>query len=56
MAKKRVLVLFKTHLDVGFTDLAETVTHDELMKEDGIYRRFVEGRREAVSWKIGAGA
>ena len=26
MAKKRVLVLFKTHLDVGFTDLAETVT------------------------------
>ena len=25
MAKKRVLVLFKTHLDVGFTDLAETV-------------------------------
>ena len=25
MGKKRVLVLFKTHLDVGFTDLAETV-------------------------------
>ena len=26
MAKKRVLVIFKTHLDVGFTDLAERVT------------------------------
>ena len=26
MVKKQVLVLFKTHLDVGFTDLAETVT------------------------------
>ena len=26
MAKKRVLVLFKTHLDVGFTDLAGAIT------------------------------
>ena len=26
MAKKRVLVLFKTHLDVGFTDLAGSIT------------------------------
>ena len=34
--------------------IAQAGTHDELMKEDGIYRRFVEGRREAVSWKIGA--
>ena len=34
--------------------IAESGTHDELMKENGIYRRFVEGRREAVSWKIGA--
>ncbi len=33
--------------------IAQAGTHDELMKEDGIYRRFVEGRREAVSWKIG---
>jgi len=26
--------------------------HEELMKEDGIYRRFVEERSEAASWKI----
>ena len=26
--------------------------HDELMKEDGIYRNFVSGRKKAVSWKI----
>ena len=36
--------------------IAQAGTHDELMKEDGIYRRFVEGRREAVSWKIGESA
>lgn len=27
-------------------------THDELMKRDGIYRRFVESREHAVNWKI----
>ena len=26
--------------------------HDELIKEDGIYRKFVMGRKQAVSWKI----
>lgn len=28
-------------------------THEDLMKENGIYKSFVEGRKEAVSWKIG---
>ncbi|MCR5499419.1 MAG: ABC transporter ATP-binding protein/permease [Acetatifactor sp.] len=27
-------------------------THDELMREDGIYKNFVSERKEAVSWKI----
>ena len=27
-------------------------THDELMKQNGIYRRFIDARVEAVSWKI----
>lgn len=27
-------------------------THESLMKEDGIYRRFVSERSEAASWKI----
>ena len=26
--------------------------HDELMKEDGIYRNFIAGRKQAVGWKI----
>ncbi len=28
-------------------------THDELMKRDGIYSRFVDSRRKAIGWKIG---
>ncbi len=27
--------------------------HDELMKEDGIYRNFITGRKQAVGWKLG---
>ncbi len=27
-------------------------THDELMEQDGIYKNFVSGRKQAVSWKI----
>ncbi len=27
-------------------------THQQLINEEGIYKRFVEGRKEAVSWKI----
>ena len=32
--------------------IAQRGTHDSLMKEDGIYRRFVSERSEAASWKI----
>ena len=32
--------------------IAQQGTHDELMREDGIYRRFVESRREAASWRM----
>ena len=28
-------------------------THDELVREGGIYRRFVDSRRQAIGWKIG---
>lgn len=27
-------------------------THEQLLKEDGIYRRFVESRTKAIGWKI----
>ena len=26
--------------------------HDDLMREEGIYKNFVSGRKQAVSWKI----
>ena len=27
-------------------------THNELMEQDGIYRRFIRGREQAVGWKL----
>ena len=32
--------------------IAQKGTHDELMKQEGIYRRFIDSREQAVSWKI----
>ena len=32
--------------------IVQTGTHDELMKQDGIYRHFISGREKAVSWKL----
>lgn len=27
-------------------------THEELMAQEGIYRRFITGREQAVRWKL----
>lgn len=27
-------------------------THEQLMKQEGIYKRFVDAREQAVSWKL----
>ncbi len=32
--------------------IKERGTHSELMKQNGLYKRFIEGREKAVSWKI----
>ena len=32
--------------------IAQRGTHDELIQENGIYRNFVESRREAASWRL----
>jgi len=32
--------------------IVESGNHEELMKNDGIYKKFVTDRKEAVSWKI----
>ena len=26
--------------------------HDELLKQEGIYKNFITGRKQAVSWKL----
>lgn len=31
-------------------------THEELMGQDGIYRRFVDSRKKAIGWKIASAA
>ena len=36
--------------------ISQKGTHDELRKQKGIYKNFVEGRQEAASWKITASA
>ncbi len=32
--------------------IVQSGTHEELIREGGIYKNFVEGRKEAASWKI----
>ena len=32
--------------------IAQQGNHESLMKEEGIYKRFVDAREQAVSWKI----
>ena len=32
--------------------ISQLGTHDELMKQEGIYKRFVNARELAVSWKL----
>ena len=33
--------------------IVQSGTHDTLMKQDGIYKQFVESRVKAIGWKIG---
>ncbi|MGN0034116.1 MAG: ABC transporter ATP-binding protein, partial [Coriobacteriales bacterium] len=37
-------------LDAG--RVVQRGTHDELMAEEGIYRRFIELRQQAASWRL----
>ena len=32
--------------------IAQHGTHEQLMKQEGIYKRFVDARQQAVSWKL----
>ena len=35
--------------------IAQQGTHEQLMTQDGIYKRFVDAREQAVSWKLAPG-
>ena len=43
----QILVVDKGHI-------VQKGKHEELMKEEGIYRNFISGRKQAVSWKLAA--
>ena len=31
-------------------------THEELIREEGIYQSFIRSRKEAVGWRLGSGS
>jgi len=33
-------------------NIVQKGTHETLMKEEGIYRRFIEDRQKAVNWRL----
>ena len=39
-------------LVVDHGKIVQQGTHENLMKEEGIYRNFISERREAASWKV----
>ena len=39
-------------LVVDHGQIVQRGTHEELMKQDGIYRHFISGREKAVGWKL----
>ena len=39
-------------LVVAHGKIVQQGTHSELMEQDGIYKRFINERREAASWKV----
>ena len=32
--------------------IVQQVTHEQLMRQEGIYKRFMDARQQAVSWKL----
>ena len=32
--------------------IVQQETHEQLMRQEGIYKRFMDARQQAVSWKL----
>ena len=56
MSREDFLQLLKgtsyTLLVVDKGKIVQKGKHDELMKQEGIYKNFITGRKQAVSWKL----
>ena len=38
---------------LGDGKIVQEGKHDDLIRESGIYAEFVNGRKEAIGWKLG---
>ena len=62
MTKEKTIIMIahrlKTVRNAGQIDvidkgrIVQQGTHNQLMKQEGIYKRFVDSREKAVSWKL----
>lgn len=54
MIAHRLKTVRRAHqiLVVDKGQIVQRGTHEALMAQDGIYRRFITGRQQAVSWKL----
>lgn len=57
MNPKKILVIFKTHLDVGFTNFAETVTcnyMENYLPQSMRVAKALRGEKEGFVWTVGS--
>ena len=45
MEEDQIVVVYKGRI-------VQQGTHEQLMRQEGIYKRFMDARQQAVSWKL----